>query len=86
MKVELSNKAKTNLKAITLTALVVFIVIFLFTMLLKHTAEFVAIVIMLVILAFVGYFIFVTFMSIRDMIVEYQENKEAEERRRAKGY
>lgn len=86
MKAELSNKAKTNLKAVTLTALVVFIVIFLLTMLVKHTAEFVTIAILLVFLGFVGYFILVTFMSIRDMIVEYQEKKEAKERRRAKGY
>lgn len=86
MKVELSNKAKTNLKAVTLTALVVFIVIFLLTMLVKYTAEFIAIAILLVILALVGYFVFQIFCSIRESIVEYQEKKEYDERRRAKGY
>lgn len=86
MKLELSNKVKTNIKAVILTALALLIVLFLIVMLVKHTAEFIAILVFVVLLGFAGYFIFVTFMVIRDVIVEHQEKKQVKERRRAKGY
>lgn len=84
MKVELSDKTKTNIKAVTLTALVVLVVVFLITMLFKYPIDFMAYVVLITFFAFVGYFIFQTFISIRAAIVEYQEKKELEELRKAR--
>ncbi|AEO14570.1 hypothetical protein MT_57024 [Pseudomonas phage phiPto-bp6g] len=86
MKVELSNKTKTNLKAAMVTTLVVFVIVFLLTMVAKYTVEFIALIILLISFGSIGFGIFMTFSGVRDMLVERQEKKEAEERSRAKGY
>lgn len=85
-KIELSKDTKTNLKAFTITSVVVLIIVLILTILCMYPVEGIVIGVFLVILAFVGYFVLQIFCSIRDSIVEYQEKKEYEERRRAKGY
>lgn len=86
MKVNISDKAKINLKAVTFTTLAVLVILFILTMLVKHTAAFMAILIVIIFLCIVGYFIFQMFSGIRNMIIQHQEEKESKERRRAKGY
>lgn len=85
-KVNISDKAKLNLKAVTLTTVAVLVILFLLVMLVKHTVEFIAILIIIIFVGVVGYFIFQMFSGIRDMIVQHQEEKADREHRKTRGW
>lgn len=69
-KPELSEKTKINLKAAILTTSIVSVIGFLLTMLLKYPVEFIGIAIMLGIFAFISYFVFTIFMTVKEKLTE----------------
>lgn len=83
-KPELSEKTKINLKAAILTISIVSVIAFLLVMLLKNPVEFIAIVIMLGIFAFILFFVVKLFIDIKESLIESKNKKEKEAARNAK--
>lgn len=83
-KPELSEKTKINLKAAILTISIVSVFAFLLLMLLKNPVEFIAIVIMLGIFAFISFLVVKLFIDIKESLIESKNKKEKEAARNAK--